>query len=189
MGGLRSLGGGVWRAIDRVFDALSVRPLGLIVFAGSLVLLVYLELGVAASIRADAVAWAPRVDHPARVASYVANVYVAPGDHVDAGAPMVDLSPHFIDREGGVTLDDCEHVSQQISAFLDVEDPMRKPIDVSGVIDALAPKSIVRRGLGDPRPDVNDGPRAIVLRSRPRDGEHTPKRRRRRRRRANDPPE
>jgi len=30
----------------------------------------------------------------------------------------------YIDREGGVTLDDCEHVSRQISAFLDVEDPM-----------------------------------------------------------------
>jgi ribosome maturation factor RimP len=27
-----------------------------------------------------------------------------------------------IDKEGGVTLDDCEMVSQQVSAFLDVED-------------------------------------------------------------------
>ncbi len=27
-----------------------------------------------------------------------------------------------IDKEGGVTLDDCELVSQQVSAFLDVED-------------------------------------------------------------------
>lgn len=27
-----------------------------------------------------------------------------------------------IDKEGGVTLDDCENVSQQVSAFLDVED-------------------------------------------------------------------
>jgi ribosome maturation factor RimP len=27
-----------------------------------------------------------------------------------------------IDREGGVTLDDCEAVSRQVSAFLDVED-------------------------------------------------------------------
>ena len=29
-----------------------------------------------------------------------------------------------IDKEGGVTLDDCQLVSQQISTFLDVEDPI-----------------------------------------------------------------
>ena len=73
---------------------------------------------------------------------------------------------------------------------IDVEDPIRKPIDVSGVIDALAPKSIVRRGLGDARPDVDDGPRAIVLRTRPQKEEHRQQKRTRRRRRrgANDPP-
>ena len=72
---------------------------------------------------------------------------------------------------------------------IDVEDPIRKPIDVAGVIDALTPKSIVRRGLGDERPDVDDGPRAIVLRTRPHDAPRKPKRKRRRRRGANDPPE
>lgn len=30
-----------------------------------------------------------------------------------------------IDREGGVTLDDCQSISQQVSTFLDVEDPVR----------------------------------------------------------------
>jgi len=30
----------------------------------------------------------------------------------------------FIDREGGVTVDDCEKVSRQVSAVLDVEDPI-----------------------------------------------------------------
>jgi ribosome maturation factor RimP len=30
----------------------------------------------------------------------------------------------FIDREGGVNLDDCEKVSRQISAVMDVEDPI-----------------------------------------------------------------
>ncbi|BCX89598.1 ribosome maturation factor RimP [Methylomarinovum tepidoasis] len=30
----------------------------------------------------------------------------------------------YIDVEGGVTVDDCEQVSQQISALLDVEDPI-----------------------------------------------------------------
>src|SRR5437763_14323285 len=29
-----------------------------------------------------------------------------------------------IDKEGGVTLDDCQLVSQQIGTFLDVEDPI-----------------------------------------------------------------
>jgi len=31
----------------------------------------------------------------------------------------------FIDREGGVTIDDCADVSRQISALIDVEDPIR----------------------------------------------------------------
>ncbi len=33
----------------------------------------------------------------------------------------------FIDKEGGVTLDDCERVSRAMSAVLDVEDPIRTP--------------------------------------------------------------
>ena len=33
----------------------------------------------------------------------------------------------FIDKEGGVTLDDCERVSRAVSAVLDVEDPIRTP--------------------------------------------------------------
>ena len=49
------------------------------------------------------------------------------------GYELVDLELHlggrggtlrlFIDSEGGVTLDDCEKVSHQVSAILDVEDP------------------------------------------------------------------
>jgi len=30
----------------------------------------------------------------------------------------------FIDREGGVTVDDCQRVSEQVGALLDVEDPL-----------------------------------------------------------------
>lgn len=33
----------------------------------------------------------------------------------------------FIDRTGGVTLDDCERFSRGLSAVLDVEDPIRSP--------------------------------------------------------------
>jgi ribosome maturation factor RimP len=49
------------------------------------------------------------------------------------GFELADLDAHFgrrgllrlyIDREGGVTLDDCQRVSEQIGAFLDVEDPL-----------------------------------------------------------------
>src|SRR5579872_2158079 len=46
------------------------------------------------------------------------------------GYELVELEfpPHllriYIDREGGVTVDDCEKVSRQVSAVLDVEDPI-----------------------------------------------------------------
>jgi ribosome maturation factor RimP len=49
------------------------------------------------------------------------------------GFELADLDVHlgrrgllrlFIDREAGVTLDDCERVSEQIGAWLDVEDPL-----------------------------------------------------------------
>ncbi|MEJ2695008.1 MAG: ribosome maturation factor RimP, partial [Candidatus Sulfobium sp.] len=33
----------------------------------------------------------------------------------------------FIDKEEGVTLDDCERVSRALSAVLDVEDPIHSP--------------------------------------------------------------
>ena len=46
------------------------------------------------------------------------------------GYELVELEfpPHllriYIDRDGGVTVDDCEIVSRQVSAVLDVEDPI-----------------------------------------------------------------
>jgi ribosome maturation factor RimP len=49
------------------------------------------------------------------------------------GYELADLDAHFgrrgllrlyIDRQGGVTLDDCQRVSEQIGALLDVEDPL-----------------------------------------------------------------
>ena len=49
------------------------------------------------------------------------------------GFELTDLDAHlgrrgllrlYIDREGGVTLDDCQRVSEQIGALLDVEDPL-----------------------------------------------------------------
>jgi multidrug efflux pump subunit AcrA (membrane-fusion protein) len=87
------------RGFGRAFDAMGARPFGIAVFGLSVALLVYLQVGVVGSIRADAVALAPVVDHPARVASFVTEVYVSAGDTVAIGTPLVVLSPHFINRE------------------------------------------------------------------------------------------
>lgn len=89
------------RGFGRAFDALGARPFGIVVFGLSVVLLVYLQIGVVGSIRAEAVALAPIVDHPARVASFVTEVFVQAGDAVDVGTPLVELSPHFINRDLG----------------------------------------------------------------------------------------
>lgn len=110
---MHSIWRSIQRAADRVFDAVSARPIGILVFAGSVALLLYLELGMQGTIRTDAVAHAQRVNHPARVASFVTQVYVQPGDSVDAGAPLVDLSPHFIDRELGRVDAEIEKLIQE----------------------------------------------------------------------------
>ncbi len=99
MANLRDSWQSTHRMVDRVFDGLRARPVGILVFACSVLLLVYLQLGVQGTIRVDAVAMAVGVDHPARISSFVVKTYVEPGDPVDAGAPLLDLSPHFIDRE------------------------------------------------------------------------------------------
>jgi hypothetical protein len=83
----------------------------------------------------------------------------------------------------------------RIDVDLDLDERTRKPIDLSGVIEALDPDAVVRRELGDERPDVDDGPRTIVLRARPPEDEPRKRKRKKRRRRrgrgrgANDPPQ
>jgi len=91
--------GGLRRALDGVSESVSARPFGVLVFLGSIALLVYLQTSSLSSFRADAVARAQVVDHPAQVSSFVTTVYVLPGDTIDVGAPLVELSSHFIDRE------------------------------------------------------------------------------------------
>ncbi|MBW2698756.1 MAG: hypothetical protein JRE70_19890 [Deltaproteobacteria bacterium] len=98
-GGARFMWHSVQRGVDGVFERFSARPLGIVVFAASVALLVQLQMGGERSFRADAVASAQSVDHPARVSSYIEKVWVKAGDVVEPGAPLVDLSPHFIDRE------------------------------------------------------------------------------------------
>ncbi len=58
----------------------------------------------------------------------------------------------YIDKEDGITIDDCERVSKQISAFLDVEDPIpgNYSLEVSspGIPRPLFYKDQYRRYLG-----------------------------------------
>lgn len=95
----RSVTGGVARALDRGFEKLSARPLSLLVFLASAALLVYLQTSSVGHFRARAVGRAQVVEHPSLVASFISKVYVQPGDHVEAGTPLVDLSSYFIERE------------------------------------------------------------------------------------------
>lgn len=94
----RVLGGGL-RAWDRVSDSVSARPHSVLVFFGSVALLLYLQTTSLGSFRAEAVAQAQPLDQPARVSTFVEATFVQPGDSVDVGAPLVELSPYFIDRE------------------------------------------------------------------------------------------
>lgn len=94
-----SIGERIVRSTDAFFDAVGLRPLGIVVFAASAFALTQL-LGMSiSSVRADAVATARVVDHPSRVGSFATTVFVSAGDPVDVGTPLVELSPHFIDRD------------------------------------------------------------------------------------------
>ena len=57
----------------------------------------------------------------------------------------------FIDKEGGVTLDDCEKFSRAVSALLDVEDL----IPFSYVLEVSSP------GLDRPLKDIRDFERSV----------------------------
>lgn len=86
------------RIYDRIFESVSIRPIGVVVFAASIVALVWLQNGVYSSFRAEAVAQAQLLEQPAHVDSFVLQAFVQAGETVEVGAPLVELSPHFIDR-------------------------------------------------------------------------------------------
>jgi ribosome maturation factor RimP len=58
----------------------------------------------------------------------------------------------FIDKEGGVTISDCEHVSRELAQTLDVEDAIEHPytLEVSspGLTRALKKKKDFERYMG-----------------------------------------
>ena len=86
------------RRLDALFDAVGMRPLGVVVFFGSAYCLLQLIGLSGSSIRVEAVAVGTMVEHPSRVASFATGVFVKPGDHVDIGTPLVELSPYFLDQ-------------------------------------------------------------------------------------------
>lgn len=106
----RTVGDRLLRGSDTFFDSVGLRPLGIIVFAASVFALTQLLSMSVSSVRADAVATARVIDHPARVGSYATAVFVKPGDSVDVGTPLVELSPHFIDRDLQVLAQETEQV-------------------------------------------------------------------------------
>ena len=87
------------RALERLYEAVSARPLSVIVFLASVALLVWLQGSSLGRFQARAVASARIVQHPALVASFVQKMYVQPGDRIEVGAPLADLSPYFVERE------------------------------------------------------------------------------------------
>lgn len=87
------------RGSDGLFDWIGLRPLGIAVFAASGFLLVHVIGSSMASIRADGVAVATPIDHPARVASFVTRVFVKRGERVEVGSPLVELSSYFLDQD------------------------------------------------------------------------------------------
>jgi hypothetical protein len=87
------------RAVDRGFERLSARPLGIIVFGASVVMLVMLQNSQVGRFRVRALAEARIVEHPAVVQTVVERVHVRPGDLVEAGELMIELSPRFADSQ------------------------------------------------------------------------------------------
>jgi biotin carboxyl carrier protein len=87
------------RAADRGFERLSARPLGIIVFAASIALLVMLQTSQVGRFRVRALAEAHIVEHPAVVQTIVHRVHVRPGDSVEVGDLMIELSPLFVDNQ------------------------------------------------------------------------------------------
>ncbi|MFK7899106.1 MAG: hypothetical protein AB8G23_24995 [Myxococcota bacterium] len=106
------------RSSDALFDVLGMRPLGIFVFASSALLFLYVIGLSAGATRADAVAVAGLVKHPSLVSSFTTQVFVQPGDRVEVGAPLAELSSHFIDQ-------DLERIALELDLVLN-ESELRK---------------------------------------------------------------
>jgi multidrug resistance efflux pump len=90
---------GVRQGIDAVTERLHISPLGALVFLLSAGLLAFIQFGSMGWARAPAVAQAVAARHPSPVATVVLESHVELGSEVDEGAPLVTLSPQFLNRE------------------------------------------------------------------------------------------
>lgn len=104
--------------LARWIERLNARPLGVVVFAASVVLLVQLQSTQFGRFRARAVADARPVEHPVLVTSFVERLHARPGDLVEPGTPLVELSPHFIERELAQVIGEIENTRHEASLAL-----------------------------------------------------------------------
>ena len=95
----RSMSERVLRASDGWFDKIGLRPLGIAVFTASVVAFVQLLGMTVGSVRSEAVATSRIIEHPSPVGSFATDVFVKPGDFVEIGSPLLELSSRFIERE------------------------------------------------------------------------------------------
>jgi hypothetical protein len=95
----RSMSERVLRASDGFFDKIGLRPLGIVIFSMSAVAFVQLLGMTVGSVRSEAVATSQIVEHPSPVGSFATDIFVKPGDVVEVGSPLIELSSRFIERE------------------------------------------------------------------------------------------
>jgi multidrug efflux pump subunit AcrA (membrane-fusion protein) len=121
------------RFMERSSERFSARPMSVIVFAATLLLFSYLETRESGRFRVRAVAQASTVAHPALAETFVETVHVRPGDTVEPGAPLVELSSYFIDRaihEVELEIEELRRKTKLEQARLSVEEQRWLPEDV-----------------------------------------------------------
>ena len=113
------------RAVDRGFERLSARPLGIIVFGASVVALVMLQSSQVGRFRVRALAEARIVEHPAVVQTVVERAHVRPGDRVQAGDLMIELSSRLVDSqiaEVDAEIEEAQREARLAAATLAIEE-------------------------------------------------------------------
>lgn len=93
----RSTPSAVRRGADRLFEAIGLRPIGLLVFLVSAAIFIELVLLPANALQVSAVAVAEGANHPAHSRSHVEELFVRAGDRVEAGMPLARLSARYVD--------------------------------------------------------------------------------------------
>jgi multidrug resistance efflux pump len=87
------------RALAGWIDRGMGRPLAIGVFAVSAIALAVLQFGASRSIDADAVGWAPSLEHAPVATGVIAQVHVRPGQLVREGEPLVTIEAEMLTRQ------------------------------------------------------------------------------------------